>query len=261
MDGVDIDWEYPENDTEAKNFVLLVKEVRDALDRYAYMNSQDYHYLLTVASSAGPEHYKQMDLKGMDPYLDAWHLMAYDYAGSWDKTTGHQANVNPDAKDMAATKFNTEQAVKDYVDSGINPSKIILGMPLYGRSFADTDGLGKPFSGPGKGTTEKGVWLYRDLPRPGAKVSVDDQVGAAWSYDPSSRELVSYDTPASAKIKTKYMQSKGLGGALFWEASGDKTGADSIIGTVASSMGDLEDTQNMLDYKRSQYDNIKNNLE
>uniref|UniRef100_A0A0P0BZ39 Endochitinase 1 n=1 Tax=Hypocrella siamensis TaxID=696354 RepID=A0A0P0BZ39_9HYPO len=257
LDGIDIDWEYPANAAEAKYFVELLKETRAALDDYAAANGQKYHYLLTVAASAGPDHYRLLDLKAMDQYVDAWHLMAYDYAGTWDTTTGHQANVNADPSNMASTKFNTDQVVGDYTRAGIAPSKLVLGLPLYGRSFGDTDGLGKPFQGAGDGA-QQGSILYRDLPRSGATVQVDGRVGAAWSYDAKARQLVSFDNVASAKLKANYVKNKSLGGAVFWEASGDKKGDESLVDTMARSLGHLDETNNMLSYPQSQYDNIKN---
>lgn len=257
MDGLDIDWEHPQNAAEAQHLTALLAEVRAALDNYAAQNSQKYHYLLTVASSAGQEHYNKLDLKAMDRYVDAWHLMAYDYAGTWDETTGHQANLRRGADKSPGVKFSTDQAVDDYARAGVSASKIVLGIPLYGRSFGNTDGLGRPFAGSGKGARD-GVVLYRDLDRPGASVEVDGVVGAAWSYDPKTRELVSYDNAASTKLKAEYVQSKGLGGAVFWEASGDKKGDGSLVGTMARALGDLDQSTNMLSYPQSRYDNIRN---
>ncbi|OAA79424.1 endochitinase class V precursor [Akanthomyces lecanii RCEF 1005] len=257
FDGIDIDWEYPETESEAADFVSLLQETRYELNKYAKDNNQTYHYLLTVAASAGPSHYRLLNLGAMDRYVDSWHLMAYDYAGAWDSTTGHQANVYPDLSNAASTKFNTEQAVDDYIAAGIEPDKIILGFPLYGRSFAQTSGLGKPFSGVGQGSIEPGVWLYKDLPRPGAAVTVDHTVLAAYSYDAAARSLISYDNEESARLKANYLLKKGLGGAVFWEASGDKPGEDSLVASLARSMWPLQSSQNMLEYPDSEFENIR----
>ena len=193
----------------------------------------------------------------MDAYVDGWNLMAYDYAGSWDTTSGHQANIYPNPQNPTATKFNTEQAVTDYIAKGIAADKIVMGLPLYGRSFESTAGIGQPYSGVGSGTLQAGVWLYSDLPRSGATELYDDVAKASYSYDSSTQELISYDTVDSAVTKAEYLISKGLGGAVFWEASGDKTGAESLVGTLATQMGSLDTTQNLLSYPNSQYDNIR----
>lgn len=257
FDGIDIDWEYPANPTEAQNFILLLKACRQALDQYAQQSAPGYHFLITVASPAGSQNYNNMDMAGMNPWVDAWNLMAYDYAGSWDSTSGHQANLYANSANPASTKFNTDQAVHDYLAKGIPANKIVMGLPLYGRSFESTNGLGQPYNGVGQGSTQAGVWLYRDLPRAGATEMYDNVAKASYSHDASSKELISYDNVGSAITKSQYLKQKGLGGAVFWEASGDKTGASSLVGTLATQMGALDSTQNLLSYPASQYDNIR----
>lgn len=256
LDGLDIDWEYPTDDTEAGNFVLLLQEVRSQLDAYAAANAPDNTFLITVATPAGPDNYEKLHLSEMDQYLDAWHLMAYDYSGSWSNFTGHDANLYPNPDDANSTPYSTDKAVTDYIAAGVPADKLVLGVPLYGRSFQATAGIGQTYTGIGSGTWEDGVWDYKALPKEGATESFDDVAVGAYSYDPATQELISYDTPEVAKLKATYIQDKGLGGAMFWETSSDKTGDDSVIGAVTGGLGSLEQSENCLSYPASIYANI-----
>lgn len=207
----------------------------------------------------------------MTPYLDFYNLMAYDYAGSWDQTAGHQANLNPSADNPTSTPFNTVQAVNHYIDQGGVPSeKVVLGMPIYGRAFQNTDGPGQPYSGIGQGTWEQGVYDYKALPLTGATEELDTNVGASWSYDSSARMMISYDTVALADIKAQYISDRGLGGGMWWETSADKGGktankADgSLIGAFVEDVGGvgaLDQTENAIDYPDSQYNNLQNGFQ
>ena len=51
LDGIDIDWEYPKNDTEAKDYVALLKVVRQRLDEMAAGKGEQANgYELTIAA-------------------------------------------------------------------------------------------------------------------------------------------------------------------------------------------------------------------
>ncbi|KAL8853280.1 MAG: hypothetical protein Q9221_001892 [Calogaya cf. arnoldii] len=254
LDGLDIDWEYPKNEGEAQNCVELLAATREELD------TVNKKMQLTVACPAGAKNYEIMKLKAMDQYLDMWNLMAYDYAGSWDTTSGHQANLYPSKDNPTATPFSTDAAIKYYTSHGVKASKIVLGMPLYGRTFLNTDGPGKPYSEIGEGSYEKGIWDFKALPKDGAKEQINRQIGASWSYDAGKKIMVTYDTKEMVQQKVEYIKKEGLGGSMWWESSADKKGEESLIGTVAKGLGNLDKSQNTLQYPDSKYDNLKKGM-
>jgi chitinase len=203
----------------------------------------------------------------MTPLLDFYNLMAYDYAGSWDKVAGHQANLFPSTSNPSSTPFSTVAALDHYIKmGGVPPSKMVLGMPLYGRAFANTDGPGTPFSGVGQGSWENGVWDYKALPKPDASEHVDSNAGASWSYSSADRTMVSYDNVAMAQMKASFVTQRQLGGGMWWESSGDKGGKTanasdgSLVGTFVDGVGGLsalDQTANAIDYPDSKYDNLR----
>ncbi|KAI1131467.1 glycoside hydrolase superfamily [Nemania abortiva] len=260
FDGIDIDWEYPQSAAEAADYVALLQAVRAALDAYAASAAGGHHFELTVACPAGAQNYEKLDMAGMDASLDFWNLMAYDYAGSWDATAGHQANLRRSTANPASTPFDTESAIAAYTSRGVAPGKIVLGMPLYGRAFQATDGPGAPYSGVGEGTWENGVHDYKKLPLEGAEERVDHEAGATYCYHPGTRTMVTYDTVPMARQKAEYVARRGLGGAMWWESSADKEGEGSLIANVVDVLGGpgaLDKTENCVVYPESKYENLR----
>ncbi|KAH7146557.1 glycoside hydrolase superfamily [Dactylonectria macrodidyma] len=256
FDGIDIDWEYPADETEAANMVLLLQAVRNELDSYAAQYASGHHFQLSIAAPAGSTNYEKLHLTELGNILDHVNLMGYDYSGSWDSTSGHSANLYANADKPNTTPFNTDTTINAYIDGGVTANKLVLGMPIYGRSFEANSGIGEVFSGVGTGSWEAGVWDYKALPRAGATVEFDDVAQAYYSYDSTTQELISFDTPDMVQKKVSYLQGLGLGGSMFWEASADKNGTDSLISTSLGALGSLDATENWLDYPNSQYANI-----
>lgn len=126
FDGIDIDWEYPTNIDEGRNFVLLLETIRTALDQYAAQHALGHHFLLTVASPPASKNYDNMPLAEMDKHLDFWNLMTYDFSGSWDQTAGHQANLFPCTNNPASTPYAAGTTINDYVARGVPAHKLVL---------------------------------------------------------------------------------------------------------------------------------------
>lgn len=95
--------------------------------------------------------------------------MAYDYMGSgFSNFSGHAQNVYKSHTNPKSTDFDTVAPVEYYVGSGMEARKLNLGMPLYGRAFANTSGPGMRFDVAADGSWENGVWDYKvsDVERP-----------------------------------------------------------------------------------------------
>jgi chitinase len=130
-------------------------------------------------------------------------------------------------------------------------------MPIYGRSFTNTKGIGQPFNGVGQGSWEAGVYDWKALPLPGSTVYYDQEAGATYSYNNSTGELISFDTVDMALKKTEWIKQTGLGGAMWWEVAGDKYDGTGLIENVVKSLGGIQQMSNWLRYPDSKFDNIK----
>lgn len=223
FDGVDIDWEYPGfaehngRPQDKQNFTTLLQELHLAV------KSQSPALLVTIAAPAGPSHYKNMELDKIHIYLDWINLMTYDLHGPWgdsdNQITNHQAGLYP-AKE-GNPDLTIVGAVRAYLEQGVPAEKIVLGMPLYGRVFANSSGLHTAYQGAGTGTTaEVGMRFFYDIKQNlwGTYQRFwDEKAQAPYLYNPHNKEFITFDDEESLRIKSQFIKEMGLGGAMVWE--------------------------------------------
>ena len=237
FDGVDIDWEFPvsggmpgnvERPEDRRNFTLLLQEFRRQLDELGAQNGK--HYFLTIAAPASPQLYANFEWGELIQYLDWVNLMAYDFHGGWDKVTNFNAPLYASAKDPSPPGLNVQAAVQAYLDAGIPPEKLVLGVPFYGRGWAgvvDVDhGLYQKSSYLPRGTWEAGVFDYKDLAanyvdQKGYTRYWHDQAQVPWLFNPEKGVFIAYEDPESVALKADYVLSHHLGGMMFWELTAD----------------------------------------
>lgn len=261
FDGIDIDWEYPADATQAANFVSLLQTLRAALDASSTRNNQT-RFLMSVAVSAGPDKYNVLDVPGMDASLDFWNLMAYDFIVSNSNVTAFQDNLYPSVNHPLSTPFNANDAVDAYLEKGVDRSRLVLGMPLYGRSFLNSTGPGSPCLPDPNGSWEPGVWDFKVLPKAGASEFFDPRAIASYSFDNATGNFITYDTFDTVRLyKAGYVLNKGLGGGMWWETSADRPiGQGSLIEAFLREFILLDEVQiveNELSYPESKYVNLR----
>jgi len=252
FDGIDLDWEYPvaggrddnvRRPEDRENFTLLLQALRAALD--AAGEADGKQYLLTIAAGGSDEYVTNTELDKIARTVDWVGLMSYDFAGAWSKTSGHNAPLFSDPANLSpdTTRSTVAAAVMRYLNAGVPPEKLLLGLPLYGRTWCGcnprNDGEYQECYGPAKGTWEDGVLDYQDIAANyltnGAFVRhFNDAAKVPFLFDASSGQFISYDDTESFRYKIAFQKERRLGGIMYWEITADRRG--SLVELVAREL-------------------------
>lgn len=231
FDGVDFDWEYPANDDDMSNLALLYKQWRKAIDAEAENCGKPrllFSSAVYFASRFSPDESRSYPAKAIRKYVDWVNLMCFDYHGSWENFTGaHSALYDPNSN------ISTSYGIGSWIEAGVPPRKIVMGLPLYGKTWKlqdpNVNGIGAPALGVGPGD---GILLYRqivDFNSEGKGIVVFDGKTVSY-YSIVGDSWIGYDDVVSIKSKVQYARSLGLGGYFFWALGQDKDWTLSTLG-------------------------------
>ncbi|MCB0397745.1 MAG: hypothetical protein KDD36_13905 [Flavobacteriales bacterium] len=206
-DGINIDFEgvSKESKTSFTNFII---EISKRL-------KQDHpNYQISLCLYA--EDWNDIfDIKTVDPYVDFYTLMGYDYYGGFSKTTG------------PVTPFNWSEifgnglksSIEYYQKKGVHPKKLIVGLPYYGAEWNTKK------SQPGSMVAE-----FRDNPPYSAirKIYIDslhtpvkfDSISSSTYLivkegDHGYRQIF-FEDSKSLSIKYDWIKKNKLGGVGIW---------------------------------------------
>lgn len=236
FDGLDLDWEFPDNDQDMSNLALLFKEWYEAMVSDSNIR-QKPRLLLTAAVYYATrivligDHPRSYPAEAIRKYLDWASPMCFDYHGAWDNVTGVNAAVY-DPK----SNISTHYGLGSWIQAGVPPAKLVMGLPLYGRTWKLRDpnvhGIGAPAHGPA--TDTDGTMNYDDIlehnNENGATVVYDGLSVSYYSYAGTS--WISYDDVWSIRKKVQFARSLSLRGYFFWAVDKDKDWALSRQGKL-----------------------------
>ena len=155
--------------------------------------------------------------------------------GPWEPQTDNHAPLFKRSWDTDITN-NIDYIIKYWISKGLQPSKINMGIPLYGKSwtlsytYTSDPTLPAPGLGPGAAgplTGQAGYLGYHEIckfVKTGNWVVVidPDRLNGPYASSPAiPKTWVGYDDPDMANVKSLYVLEKGLGGAMVWDMSTD----------------------------------------
>lgn len=226
LDGIDFDWEFPNQPgagnihrpEDKENFTMMLKAVREELDK---VNTE---YLLTIATNDDSVYAANTELGKIHQYLDFINIMTYDFHHGGMHETGHHANLFSSEYDEP-NGSSVEKSVKIHLDAGIPAGKINVGIPFYGRMWKgveenDKNGLYV------QAETTGDIIYYRKIAQNMLndgfwKRYWDESAKAPYLWNETHSEFISYEDEESIRHKIQYLKKMGLSGVMFWEYTDD----------------------------------------
>ena len=241
FNSVDFDWEYPGggglasnavSDQDGNNLKLTLELLDQKLTALQARAGQAVE--ISIATAGGADKLANLNLKGIDPFVDFYNVMTYDFHGGWEAKTGHQAAMTGDPGG-----YDVLTAIDQFRDAGIALDKVVLGAPAYTRAWGGvTAGSSAGYQQAGNaslapGSFEKGNYNQKDMItgilNDSFSLVWDDTNKAAFAYNSTSQIWSSIETTATIAGKAAYVETAGLGGMMFWALSNDSSGQQSLI--------------------------------
>ncbi|XP_024925825.3 class V chitinase isoform X2 [Ziziphus jujuba] len=225
--GLDLAWSSANTTSDMENMGKLFEEWRAAVNSEV-RNSGLSQLILTANVKSSPDAGggPSLPVDSIFANLDWVHVMAIEYHNpdwKWEKFTAPQAALYD-----PSTQYSVDYSIKQWIATGSDPKKLVLGLPYYGHAWTLTNptenSIGSPAIGPANISTYRGGSpSYKDIKdyveRNNAQVIYNAtyvmkhfSVGSIW---------VNFDDADIVTAKVSYAKEKKLLGYVAWEVSHD----------------------------------------
>ena len=220
-DGVDLDWEYPNDPETSRGFARLARQLRRELDEIGKKRSK--HYVLIAAVGGSDWTGRWLKPEVLLETMDFLNVMTYDFAGPWSQYAAHHAPLFPAADDPGKAWRGVTRAMHYWHRKKQIPKhRLIVGIALYGRGFQQV----RPFEK--LANKKKGPYSavsYRDLRvliDKGWKRSWNEECQVPWISTPEGSTIIGYDDEESVREKVTWAKRQTYGGIFFWSIDQDR---------------------------------------
>lgn len=204
LDGIDIDFEHPHSQQDAKNLSLFIKELSEPLHASGKELSIAVHSKINSVSGL-ESHYVVYDPE-MFQNTDYVNIMAYD--GQYDNGY-HAANLSPYPFTEKIVNY-WSQLFDQY---HINKERLVLGIPAYGQP---------------ENPAAKQV-SYATILKNSLENAKQDKAEL-------NRTTYYYNGETTVKRKTDLALGHGFGGMMIWEAGLDYQGSAGLTAVISNSI-------------------------
>ena len=211
LDGFDFDLEHPVSTIEKDNHQLFLQEMKTRLNALEAtmckqleisiaLNAETDHF---VVSPAGSDYVNAT----VDPFVDIYHLMAYDASYSTHNAINSAWPLNH------SPLIHAQEAVRDFSSAPFNwaKNKMCVGIAFYGKTG---------FNGGG------GTSLYSAINASNSAVLYANDTDGTYGYNGCN----------TITNKVNFAFTEGLAGVVVWEGSQDRTGTNSLQSCIYTAM-------------------------
>lgn len=223
FDGVDIDWEVPD-EGQYTWFTSLAEAV------YEKVKENNPNHLVTAAIGGGMWQPPCYDLNNSQNYLDYINVMCYGMSSEYGyyhnalyKQYSFQDTTNKVGKTLSSC--SVDESVTIFKDTYKVPkSKIVISGAFYGikQSRTLTDEVWSDWSKVGSVFYTNIVANY--LSNSDYIYVFDDVAKVPYLIKNDYTEFISYENPLSLTYKCEYAINNNLAGIMYWENGCDTTG-------------------------------------